>query len=160
MCLRNPRKVELNEPITTYKVLEVEDGPFGPIYHSPYNKYMEHSTWNVGETNEISEYKGFIDVWTPEFGVPVIGDGVYTPIRIEWGALHSYASLDGARKRLLWFTDMERFPFRKYVIGECQIPEDSAYVYSGNDNKDDGECSYASQKLMLLNIIEDGEEES
>lgn len=159
MCLRNPRKVKLNKSITTYKVLEVEDDLFGPIYRSPYNKYLEHSTWSVGETNEISEYKRFIDcVWTPEFGIPVIGDGVYSPFRIEWGALHSYASLDGARKRLIWF--MELFPSRKYVIGECRIPEDSAYVYSGNDNKDDGECSYASQKLTLLSIIEDGEKEN
>ena len=148
MCLLNPKKIELNEPVTTYKVFEVERGPFGPIYHSPYQKHNDHSVWSVGETNEVTEYQDPDDV--------VRGDGYFTPFRVEYGALHSYADIKSARRTLHWFR--LQFPEYKYVIGECRIPEDCDYVYEGNDGG--GYDGYASQKLTFLSIIEDGKEES
>lgn len=146
-------RVELNEPVTTYKVLEVEDGPFDPIYHSPYNKYLKHSTWSVGKTNEITALKNTICSLDQML---VRGDGYFTPFRVEGLALHSYASFNDALRTLNWFK--LNFPENKYVIGECWIPEDCDYVYCGNDGRPEGSKAYASQKLTLLNIIEDGDD--
>ena len=146
MCLWYPNKIEPDKPITVYKVFEVEDGPDGQVYHSPYNKYANHSTWKVGVMNELVEYKGILDTWSP-----VTGDNIYAPYCVGYGAFHSYAELKSAFNVANDFA--ESFKCKKYVVGECLIPVDSEYVYEGIDGRQ--RKSYASQKLMLLSIVDE-----
>lgn len=125
MCLRNFKKIKIEEPITVYKVL-VRCGDSRCGYCSPYYFHL----WEVGNTyineNEIEEKNC------------ELGGGLFHTFKYKEDAICDIGVFKMASDK-------------NYVIGRFTIPTD-AEVYTGECGI--GEISYASTKLKLEEISE------
>ena len=151
MCLLNPQKIEVTEPITCYKVVEVAHIPDGRVLvGSPIMRhiwipgYEDHDTWHL-DIHKTSPYSDL-----RELGAESVLFG---------GAFHVCETFAGAKEFLEVMekdrgTDCDN---RHYAIGEFIIPTTSKYVYEGYHTYDNittlGD-SLASEALIFVKLVE------
>ena len=163
MCLTHAQKITPGYGRECYKVLRAfiyEDGDVKCIeYHSPYFDYF---VWEIGKRHTIAADEPVAVVYKehPINGFnEVIWDKLKPVTSIYGDALHAYMNIEDARLLALKNT-----PFKanenvliKSVIARFTIPEDSKFVYTGEETqRDDGTCAlcYASSDLIFEEIVE------
>ena len=134
MCLRNGKKIVLEEERVVFKFLSVV-GPsmfYGEAYTSPYNSW---TYWTVGCMRSAA--------FMPD--VRKMEDGTF---EANGGFFHSYEKIEDV------ITAAKRFSSKNginVVVALMTIPTDCT-VYVGKDNNSDM-VSYASRKLRFDEII-------
>ncbi len=155
MCLLNPKKISITEPVTCYKVVKVHyvDGVkkvFSPIMHHawiPGNEDHDKHPLQIKKTSRDEPLRDYLGAETVLFG----------------GAYHACKTLDDANKLLKIIADdrssyIELCPYSaEFVVGEFVIPTTSRFVYEGYHTYDDREVlgeSLASEALIFVKLVE------
>lgn len=148
MCLLNPQKIEVTEPITCYKVVEVVHVPDGRVLvGSPIMRhiwrpgYEDHDTWRL-EIHETSPYSDL-----RALGAESVLFG---------GAFHVCETLSDAKEFLEIMKMDHNGNDKDYAIGEFIIPTTSKYVYEGYHTYDNISTlgdSLASEALIFVKLV-------
>lgn len=149
MCLLNPKKISITEPVTCYKVVQIHDVDgvkkvFSPIMHHawiPGNEDHDNLSLQIKKMPSCSPLKIYLGAETVLFG----------------GAYHACKTLDDANKFLNIINDDRNSYGIKFAVGEFVIPTTSRFVYEGYHTYDDREVlgeSLASEALIFVKLVE------
>ena len=137
MCLRNGKKIVLEEERVVFKFLSVV-GPsmfYGEAYTSPYNSW---TYWTVGCMRSAA--------FMPD--VRKMEDGTF---EANGGLFHSYEKVEDAIRAARRYSEVHCHCENNPIIALMTIPAGSI-VYVGTDNNSDM-VSYASKQLNFKEIL-------
>ena len=160
MCLNRAQKIKPGYDRECYKVLKAfvfKDG--NVVYHSP---YYDDFVWEIGKRYTI-EADEPVAVRCGEHPVNGFGDVLWDKVNmitcIYGDAFHAYKNVWDAK-----CLAKRNSPLKPYgdvciktVIGRFTIPEDSKFVYTGEEtpwNNGASPLCYASSDLIFEEIVE------
>ena len=149
MCLLDPKKISITEPVTCYKVVQVKNVDGVKKVLSP---IMTHA-WIQGNEDH--------DMWP----LQIKGTPSYDPLNeylgaktvLFGGAYHACKTLDDANKFLKIIVDDRNSHDIEFAVGEFIIPTTSRFVYEGYHTYDNREVlgeSLASEALIFVKLVE------
>ena len=148
MCLLDPKKISITEPVTCYKVVKVHnvDGVkkvFSPIMtHAWIPWYEDHDRrpLQIKVTSRYEQIREYLGAERVLFG----------------GAYHACKTLDDANKFLKIIVEDSNIN-SEFAVGEFVIPTTSRFVYEGYHTYDNTEVlgeSLASEALTFVKLVE------
>ena len=149
MCLLNPKKISITEPVTCYKVVQIHDVDGVKKVFSP---IIPHA-WIPGDEDHD---KRFLQIKKMPSCAPLKKYLGAETVLFE-GAYHACKTLDDANKFLKIIDDDRNSYSAKFAVGEFVIPTTSRFVYEGYHTYDDREVlgeSLASEALIFVKLVE------
>lgn len=149
MCLLDPKKISITEPVTCYKVVQIHDvdgvkKAFSPIMsHAWIPWYEDHDRrpLQIKATSRYEQIREYLGAERVLFG----------------GAYHACKTLDDANKFLKILSDDRNADCIEFAVGEFVIPATSRFVYEGYHTYDNREVlgeSLASEALIFMKLVE------
>ncbi|MBP5455272.1 MAG: hypothetical protein J6Y37_02090 [Paludibacteraceae bacterium] len=149
MCLLDPKKISITEPVTCYKVVQVHDVDgvkkvFSPIMaHAWIPWYEDHDRrpLQIKATSRYEQIREYLGAEKVLFG----------------GAYHACKTLDDANKFLKIIVEDRNAHGLEFAVGEFVIPTTSRFVYEGYHTYDNREVlgeSLASEALTFVKLVE------